>query len=66
MRHIALLAAGTIAAGALAPATAQAEDTIRINGLTLTCTTRCVVTQTGPGQYSVTDCCGGTVSMRLK
>jgi hypothetical protein len=66
MRHFALLAAGTIAAGALAPSTAVAEETIRINGRTLTCSTRCVVTELGDGRWQVTDCCGGRVWMRLK
>jgi hypothetical protein len=61
MRHIALLAAGTIAAGALAPATAQAQDSVRVNGRLYTCTNSCVVTTGDDGSWSITDCCGGRV-----
>ncbi|GAB3734702.1 hypothetical protein GCM10028862_17890 [Luteimonas pelagia] len=60
MRHFALLAAGTIVAGALAPATAQADETVRVNGRLYTCTNSCVV-HTDDDGWSITDCCGGRV-----
>jgi hypothetical protein len=60
MRHFALLAAGTIAAGALAPATATAEETVRVNGRNYTCTNSCVINTDGDS-WSITDCCGGRV-----
>jgi hypothetical protein len=61
MRHIALLAAGTLVAGALAPVIASAEETVRVNGRLFTCTNRCVVDTGADGSWSITDCCGGRV-----
>ncbi len=44
---------------------AFAEDTIEVNGTSFTCTNQCVVTNHGGGNFTVTDCCGGTVTSIL-
>ncbi len=41
---------------------AFAEDSVRINGEMFTCTNTCDVTTSSNGNWSVTDCCGGTVT----
>ncbi|MDY4339398.1 MULTISPECIES: hypothetical protein [Xanthomonas] len=40
---------------------ASASSSVTIGGTTTTCENSCVVTLTGNGGYSITDCCGGRI-----
>lgn len=47
------------ASGATAPFV-SASDSVVVNGMTVNCSTRCVVTTSG-GTTTVRDCCGGRI-----
>jgi len=61
-----LLSATLLAACAgFASLSASATDSVTVNGMTVTCTNTCNVSTSG-GTTTVTDCCGGRVSIRLR
>lgn len=50
-----------LAYSGFAALSANATDSVTVNGMTFTCTNQCNVTTSG-GTTTVTDCCGGRVS----
>lgn len=54
-----------LAAVALFSAPVFASQTVVINGITYTCTNTCVVTINNDSTFTVRDCCGGRVSIKV-